>query len=287
MRNLTELWKAYIAEQRELVKLQDPAALSPRTIRDYTKMMERHVLPEFGSMKPNSFKATHAAQYIRAQRLAGRPIRGNREMSCLGSVFAYGMSVGACDSNPCKGVRRNKEMARTRSVSIAEVNTLLEIASQGVSGGLLMVSLIAVTVALTGRRRGEVLGLPVEALTDEGIEVVDTKTRRYGERRYLVRWSPMLKSVIEKAKALRPGTGWVFPTRYGNPYADGSFRREWAVMMNLYKKATGDRFRAHDLRALYVSTMLGRGQDPNTHRNESTMRRVYDRRRVVTVKPLA
>lgn len=286
MRNLTELWKAYIAEQRELVKSQDPAALSPRSVSDYTKMMERHVLPEFGSMKPNSFKPTHAAQYIRAQRLAGRPVRGNREMSCLGSVFAYGMSVGACESNPCKGVRRNKERARTRSVSIGEVNSLLELA-EGKGGGMLMVSLIAVTVALTGRRRGEVLGLPVEALTEEGIEVVDTKTRRYGERRYLVRWSPMLRSVIEKAKALRPGTGYVFPTRYGNPYTDSSFRREWAVMMTLYHVKTGDRFRAHDLRALYVSEMLGRGQNPNTHRSEATMHRVYDRRRVIDVEPLA
>lgn len=286
MRNLTELWKSYIAEQRELVKSQDPAALTPRTISDYTKMMERHVLPAFGSMKPNSFKPTHAAQYLRTQRLANRSIRGNREMSCLGSVFAFGMSIGAAESNPCKGVRRNKERARTRSVSIAEVNTLLQLA-EGKGGGMLMVSLIAVTVALTGRRRGEVLGLPVEALTEEGIEVVDTKTRRYGERRYLVRWSPMLRSVIEKAKGLRPGTGWVFPTRYGNPYADSSFRREWAVMMNLYHRETGDRFRAHDLRALYVSEMLGRGQNPNTHRSEATMHRVYDRRRVIEVDPLA
>ena len=286
MRNLTELWKAYIAEQRELVKSQDPAALTPRTIRDYTKMMEQNVLPEFGSMRPNSFKPTHAAQYIRAQRLAGRPVRGNREMSCLGSVFAYGMSVGACESNPCKGVRRNKERARTRSVSIGEVNTLLELA-EGKGRGLLMVSLIAVTVALTGRRRGEILGLTTDCLTEEGIEVVDTKTRRYGERRYLVRWSPMLRRVIQQATQLRPGTPYVFPTRFSNPYTDSSFRREWAAMMKLYEKATGDRFRAHDLRALYVSHMLDRGQNPNTHRSEATMHRVYDRRRVIDVEPLA
>lgn len=57
--------------------------------------------------------------------------------------------------------------------------------------------------------------------------------------------------------------------------------------MKLYEAKTGDRFHAHDLRAMYVSQMLDRGQDPNTHRSEATMRRVYDRRRVIEVDPLA
>jgi hypothetical protein len=48
-----------------------------------------------------------------------------------------------------------------------------------------------------------------------------------------------------------------------------------------------DWFRAHDLRALYVSEMLEQGRAPNTHQNEETMRRVYDRRRLIKVTPLA
>ena len=57
--------------------------------------------------------------------------------------------------------------------------------------------------------------------------------------------------------------------------------------MRKYQARYGDRFRAHDLRALYVSEMLDQGRDPNTHKNQQTMRKVYDRRRVIEVTPLA
>jgi len=46
-------------------------------------------------------------------------------------------------------------------------------------------------------------------------------------------------------------------------------------------------FRAHDLRALYVSEMLEQERDPKTHKNERTMRTVYDRRKRIKVTPLA
>lgn len=46
-------------------------------------------------------------------------------------------------------------------------------------------------------------------------------------------------------------------------------------------------FTAHDLRALYVSEMLFQERDPNTHKQEKTMSRVYDRRELIKVTPLA
>jgi integrase len=49
----------------------------------------------------------------------------------------------------------------------------------------------------------------------------------------------------------------------------------------------GERFTAHDLRSYYVSEKKDRGEDPQTHANEATTARVYDRRKVRTIKPLA
>jgi hypothetical protein len=37
---------------------------------------------------------------------------------------------------------------------------------------------------------------------------------------------------------------------------------------------------------MYVGQMLAQDKNPNTHQNLETMRRVYDRRKVVTVKPI-
>lgn len=281
-----EMCKQYLAEQRELVRLGDPSALAPRTVKDYVEMIEYRIIPAFGAMRPRDFRPTHAAQYLRRAREERRAVRANREIGALASAFNFGLSLGVVESNPCRGVRRNRERPRTRSVSIAEVNALLEIAEER-GGASLMVALIAVTVALTGRRRPEILGLERSAVTPEGIHAEDGKTRRFGQRLYLIEWSPLLRRVVERARELRPSDTYLFPSRKGVPYTDFGFKTEWQKLARAYEAKHGDRFRAHDLRALYVSEMLDRGLDPNTHRNEGTMRRVYDRRRVINVKPIA
>jgi integrase len=278
--------KAYLAEQRDLLAANSPDALAPRTVRDYVEALEYHIIPAFGAMKCSEFKPMHAAQYLHAAKKQSRSIRANREIGALASAFNYGMAIGAVEFNPCRGVRRNRETPRSRLVSIAEVNALLAVA-EARQGAALMVALIAVTVALTGRRRAEILQLRRDALTEDGILVDDQKTRRFGLRRYLIEWSPLLRRVIEQSASLRASEEFVFPTRTGQPYTDFGFKTEWQKLMLVYLAKTGDRFRAHDLRALYVSEMLERGQDPHTHRNETTMRRVYDRRRVIKVRPLA
>ncbi|WP_348699590.1 hypothetical protein [Duganella fentianensis] len=42
----------------------------------------------------------------------------------------------------------------------------------------------------------------------------------------------------------------------------------------------------HDLRAYYVTEKGEKGENPETHKNPATTKRVYDRTRVVKVKPL-
>ena len=56
--------------------------------------------------------------------------------------------------------------------------------------------------------------------------------------------------------------------------------------MHSYQKAGGLWFRAHDLRAMYVTLTLARGGNPETHQNQETMRRVYDRREEISITPL-
>lgn len=50
-------------------------------------------------------------------------------------------------------------------------------------------------------------------------------------------------------------------------------------------KAPGrERLAFHDLRAYYVTVLVGRDETPETHANPATTRREYDRRRVVKIK---
>lgn len=79
---------------------------------------------------------------------------------------------------------------------------------------------------------------------------------------------------------------FLFPNNEGQPYSDSGFKCLWNRLMHDYQKGGGTWFHAHDLRAMYVSLMLGRGLNPNTHQNEETMKRVYDRRGEIKVTPL-
>ena len=281
--NIANLCRLFLEEQRRMILEHDSAALAPRTLDDYGYALNGRIIEAFGHMKVSAFKSTHAAQYLYQSRREGRAVRANREIAALASAFNHGMAIGVVESNPCRGVRRNKERPRTRDVSIAELNQLLELAkSRG--GAAYMVALIAVMVALTGRRRAEIRELTVEQIGEDGVAVADAKNKN---RRYLVRWSPLLRQVVEESAKVRPRSHYVFPTRTGSPYTDNGFKTEWNKLIKAYEKLHGDRFRAHDLRALYVSEMLDRNEDPHTHSNTATMRKVYDRRRVIEVTPLA
>jgi integrase len=288
----------YLAEQRQMRADGDDTALAEKSLEDYELCLQT-VCKVFGAMHPRAFKSTDAAKYLKMRRQQGHGVRANKEMSALSSAFNYGMTSGAVEANPCRGYRRNPERPRTRKVSIAELNAFLAFA-KGKGGSSYLVALIGCCVALTGRRRGEMLRLPKTAMTETGITVKDNKTKAgEAERFYLVEWSPTLRQVITEAMSIkhrraknRPPlvSGYLFTNRDGQPYTDHGFKTLWQKLMRAYVPEgtkSAKWFRAHDLRALYVSEMLEQERNPNTHKNEKTMRTVYDRRKTIKVTPLA
>lgn len=77
---------------------------------------------------------------------------------------------------------------------------------------------------------------------------------------------------------------FVFTNRNGQPYTEQGFKALWSKIMADWVTVPGrERFTFHDLRACYV-TVMGRDENPETHANPATTRRVYDRRRVVKIK---
>lgn len=291
---IESMCESFLKEQEDLRRSGDTTALSELSIKQYRVMLKR-VCKVFGKMKPREFEPTHKAQYL-SMRKKGCPERGikpapigaNREMAALGSAFAYGMSEGLVKSNPCHGVRRNKETPRSRAPDIAEVNEFMEMA-RAISPSKYMIALIGITVGVTGRRRAEFIRITKSAITDEGLRCRDSKTKKgEPERFYVVEWSPLLKQVIAAAQAIprKKESIYLFPARHGGPFTDNGWSTGWQMLMREWEKRSGHRFRAHDLRALYVSDLKDRGLAPNTHKNSATTDRVYDRRKEIKVKAL-
>lgn len=238
-------------------------------------------------MKPREFKAAHKGKYLDGMREKKRGIRANREMAALGSAFNYGIRHGMADGNPCHGVSRNPERPRSRKPENVEVNAFLEIAKARGEGSY-MTALIGLMVGITGRRRPEILDLEESALTQEGIKVQAAKIKATDAcREYLIAWSPLLSKLLTEAVRLskKHDTPYVFAARSGAPYTDSGFKANWSKIMADFVKSGGERFTAHDLRAMYVTEMVSRDKNPETHKNAATTRRVYDRRRKVKVTP--
>jgi integrase len=285
--SIADMCQQFIAYQRAQLAA-GAQELAESTIDEYENSLVKHVLPVFGAMPPSAFQPTHSAQYLFAQRAKGRAVRANREMAALGSAFNFGMSQGMVAANPCHGVRRNKETPRSRRPETREVNALTQVAkAKGASS--YMVMLIGLMVAITGRRRAEVMKLTKFDLTEDGIKIKDSKTKTgQPERWYQVSWSTTLRSIITEALEMRRSDkhGFIFANQTGRPYTDSGFKAMWNKIMHDYKKQGGVWFTTHDLRAYYVTEKGEKGENPETHKNPATTKRVYDRTRVVKVKPL-
>lgn len=285
--SIADMCKQFIAFQRKLIEEGDSAALAKRTVDDYEEAFDTHLLPLFGHMKPREFKAAHKGKYLDGMREKKRGIRANREMAALGSAFNYGIRHGMADANPCHGVSRNPERPRSRKPENVEVNAFLEIAKARGEGSY-MTALIGLMVGITGRRRAEILDLEESALTQEGVKVQAAKIKATdASREYLIAWSPLLSKLLTEAVRLskKHDTPYVFAARSGAPYTDSGFKANWSKIMADFVKSGGERFTAHDLRAMYVTEMVSRDKNPETHKNAATTRRVYDRRRKVKVTP--
>lgn len=91
--------------------------LSKRTYEDYSNNVEP-LKAFFGGMTPAQVEGHHIAEYLDLGAEAGRPVRANREKSCLSACFSWLMrqpGIGV-KSNPCAGIKRNPESPRERYV---------------------------------------------------------------------------------------------------------------------------------------------------------------------------
>ena len=288
--------------------------LAVRTKADYEEH-SKHVLRVFGQMAPDDIHATHIAHYLRIERKKA-PVRANREIrGFLSSVYEYGIEIGAAKSNPCRQVRRNPEKPRTRKVEKLEISGISKTAAKmGASAQL--ITLAAEFCAIAGRRREDVLRLPIPKHDDEIIRIEQQKTK-YDEAQVIIEIpiTTGLRDVIDRARAIhrlreqlfeereaaRLAKGkigkekcpvrsrFLFCTQQGQPYSNSGFKTMWNRIQVQWEVEGGKRFTFHDLRAYYVTEAKARGwevKDTTGHKDESTANRIYDRRRDRKGRPL-
>jgi integrase len=196
----------------------------------------------FGHLNPGDFRPCHAAEY-RDRRGASAPTSANRELELLSHVFTKAAEWGAVDRHPIKGlVSKIPIPPRRRYVTDNEYKIVYRLASP-------MVRCVMDLALLTGLRRGDIFKLRRENLTDEGVEIVTSKTGA----RILYKWSPALRKVVKEALRLKPQVrSWIVCNRKGRQYTKNGFDSVWNRLLKKAEKKI-ERFQFRDLRAKNAS----------------------------------
>jgi integrase len=194
-----QLMMLYIARALPELKM----ATRPEYIRIINARLQHH----FGHLILNTLEPMHVAQYLEMRKNEGAAVGGNRERAVLGSVISWGMRFGWCVSNPCHGVKRNREAPSRRYVTDAELKGVIDRASPALQ------NLLAVAF-LTGLRQGDLRTLTRANITAKGIELRQSKDGKLRE----IEWSDPLKYFVNRALA-RSQRDEVFVGEKGKPYS--------------------------------------------------------------------
>lgn len=164
---LAWVWGKY-KESRRFLRLADA------TRTDYAQCWEA-IRPVLGKMQIARITAPIVARYVRIER-QNAATRANREKALLSNLFAHGIDLGVCESNPAKQVRPNEEEPRTEAPEPELLARFLEWVGQQTPQRRI-VGLAAEYASLAGNRKAEFLDLAWPQVDEEaGIVRVDRKS---------------------------------------------------------------------------------------------------------------
>lgn len=217
-RTVNGLLDAYI--ERRLPELR------PTTQRSYLARVPR-LRKHFGHMALDDLESMHVAMFLEGRRGQGHGPGGNREMAVLAAAFDFGMRQGYCRGNPCRGVRRNKEVPRRRFIRDDEWQAALARASPRFRQFLRFLE-------LTGLRQGDARTLTWDQVSPDGIELAESKTGKT----LLIEWSDELRGLLAEAPR---GGPTVFLNEWGRPW------EVWGLQSAMRRLAVD--WTLHDVRA--------------------------------------
>lgn len=209
----------------------------------------------FSSMSPFDVKPIHVYQYLDA-RGAEAKIGANREVALLSHIFSMGIKWGVIETNPCIGIKKHKENRRNRYITDEEFSGIIALASP-------LLKCLIEFAFLTGLRKNDILNIKLASITDQGLEVNISKTKR----KAVIYWNDDLREIVDKAKKIKRdvqiGVEYLFATKAGSKMTSSGLMSAWKRLQSKAMKdgVIKETFRFHDIRrkaATEAEKSLGR-----------------------------
>jgi integrase len=224
----------------------------PRTASEYGYLLQLHIEPHFGRhTKVADVRFEDVDALHRRITKSGSPYAANRTIALLSKMFALAIKWRMRETNPVKGIERNKEYHRRRYLSGDELVRLTKaLAAHRDKGAADAIRLLL----LTGARRGEVLGMCWEDVEDGTWSKPPSSTKQK-EHHEIPLSAPALQLLSDIRKRQRPRTPFVFPSHRTSGHRV-ELKKDWAQII----KAAGiEGLRIHDLRHSYASQLVSGG----------------------------
>ena len=259
-----------------------------KTVEDYKAIIRLYIRPEWGNLKAGALQQADVAAFHRD--LAKRaPIRANRMLALLSTIYSFATKQGLVEGNPTKGVERRQEERRERFLSPVEIGRLADaLAAHPEKPSANAIKLLL----LTGSRRGEALKAQwVEFDLEAGTWTKPSGHTKQKKMHKVPLSTPALQILIEmreaadqvdaqRAKKKLPPLVHLFPGKEGRPMQD--IKHSWATICqkaglgqmvhaqdasgNLLQDKAGtpvmifqSSARIHDLRHSFASVLASRG----------------------------
>ena len=202
--------------------------LAPATQKHY-RCTGARMLHHFGHKMLSEIQPKHCAQFLKYCRESKRAVTGNREKAFMSSVYEFSMAEGWCDSNPWRGVRRNKERPSSRYVEHWELQAAIDRAPEALQ------PLLAVAY-LTGIRQTDLRLMKKDQIAGDVLYVTESKTGKKNEHEITRTVGRFLQQALQRAG----DSSHIFVSARGLPWS------EWGLQSALRRFKPGFRFR--DLR---------------------------------------
>lgn len=196
----------------------------------------------FGEMVPDEITQQHIYQYMDARSAV--PTAARHEVTLLHHIFVKAIRWGAATKNPAHGIEKPRSKPRDRYITDEEFSAVRDLAIPSLR--------VAMDLALlTGLRRGDLLNLTRDSLTDDGLLVKSQKTGKA----LLFEYTDELDEALRCAKKLRPQLPghYLIRTREGTQYTGSGFSANWQRLVRKAQNCGIEKFTFHDIRAKSAS----------------------------------